>query len=337
MTRMASGDAPDLFLHYPHNADFRAFCENGYVQDLTNEDFINNIKDDIKDMLINLQGKVYVVPISTNAYGVLYNEKEFQSLGLEIPKTYNEFVDMLKVIKEAGKTAIVFGDKSAGLIDQFARSMYPSYIQDYESFFNKIANKEISATTSPELRKIAEIMLELRTYAQEDNLGTGYDQAIADFANEKATMFICGIWAIPAIQKANPDLQFAMFPFPGENKEDTKAVYGTDAAVAMSSTSKNIDACKEFLAFLASTEAAQIFADKDKSPSCIKGVNVSVKEYEAVNNLLNTSGKSALWPDAYWGPGVKSNHKVILQKLIASKDIDQFLTDIDEIFEGSLD
>ena len=80
----------------------------------------------------------------------------------------------------------------------------------------------------PGLKKIAEKYLKLREYAQPDTLGTTYEQACFEFATGKSFMFWQGIWAIPAIQKANPDINFSMFPLPSYGGLDTRVEYGVD-------------------------------------------------------------------------------------------------------------
>ena len=48
-------------------------------------------------------GKIYGIPYATNADGVIYNKDIFNELGLQIPKTWDEFVDVSNKIKDSGK------------------------------------------------------------------------------------------------------------------------------------------------------------------------------------------------------------------------------------------
>ena len=55
----------------------------------------------------DLTGK-NIVPFATNASGVIYNTEKFEELGLEVPKTWDEFIDTLQKIKDAGIGNVVF-------------------------------------------------------------------------------------------------------------------------------------------------------------------------------------------------------------------------------------
>lgn len=46
---------------------------------------------------------IYGVPFATNAAGVIYNTEKFEELGLEVPKTWDEFIDLLQKIQDAGE------------------------------------------------------------------------------------------------------------------------------------------------------------------------------------------------------------------------------------------
>jgi len=332
-TRMASNDAPDVFTHWPDRAEYKVLIDEGYVLDISNESFLENINPSIIEM-IKYKGKSYMVPIALNAMGVFYNVQQFNELGLTIPNTYSEFVELLKKVKAAGKTPLMLPDKDAWTIEQSSCLLTGIWLPDIEGFYDKLQKGEISVKDEPMFRRHAEVLLELREYGQKDTLGTGYDQAIGEFASGKAVMFLQGIWAIPSIKKANPDFEFAMFPFPGEKPEDTKIVTGVDCAVAIAANSKNLELSKTFLSYLASTEAGQIYADLDGSPSAIKGVETKVKEYAAVVEVMN-AGKTFKYPYDYWKAGALDEDFKSVQNLIADKNIDEYLERQDTIFKGA--
>lgn len=332
-TRMASNDPPDVFTHWPDRAELKLLVDNGYVLDISNESFLENVNPSILDQ-IRYNGNIYMLPIALNAMGVFYNVQQFNELGLTVPQTYSEFIEVLEKVKASGKTPLMLPDKDAWTIEQSSCLIQGIWLPDIENFYDRLQKDEISVKDEPMFRRHAEVLLELREYGQKDTLGTGYDQAIGEFASGKAVMFLQGIWAIPSIKKANPDLEFAMFPFPGENPEDTKIVTGVDCAVAIAYNSKNMELAKTFVSFLASTEAGQIYADLDGSPSAIKGVETKVKEYAPVVEVMN-AGKTFKYPYDYWKPGAVDEDFDSVQNLIVDKDIDAYLERQDAIFKGA--
>ena len=54
-------------------------------------------------------GKLYGVPYSVPMMGVFYNQEIFAAQGIEIPKTYKDFVAACEKLKAAGITPIAAG------------------------------------------------------------------------------------------------------------------------------------------------------------------------------------------------------------------------------------
>ena len=90
---------------------------NGILLDLSAESFMSNIQpayiEQMKDLLTNGDEKSYGVPYATNASGILYNKEKFTELGLEIPKTWDEFIVLSEKIKTSGETPFYLTLKDA--------------------------------------------------------------------------------------------------------------------------------------------------------------------------------------------------------------------------------
>ena len=83
-TRLASGDSPDVFALHAIN-DIPLFDKAGYLEDLSNEPFVDKIYDTIKPAVTS-KGKVVAVPLETLQWGYLYNKKIFNDLNLKLPQ-----------------------------------------------------------------------------------------------------------------------------------------------------------------------------------------------------------------------------------------------------------
>lgn len=101
-TRMLSGDVPDVINIYPQNIDFQEWAKAGYFEDMTNASYIKNIKNHYADSF-KVNGRIYNAPLSANVYGFFYNATEFEKLGIKPPKTWKEFEQIVKKIKDSGK------------------------------------------------------------------------------------------------------------------------------------------------------------------------------------------------------------------------------------------
>lgn len=330
MTRAASNEMPDVLTHWPTDAAYIQFATQGRLKDLTDNACMDNVIDSYKES-IKLDGKYYTVPISLNFMGVFYDVDKFKDGGYEVPKTWDEFINLAKDIQGKGEVAFVLPDKDSWTISQGWDNIGG---KDRGGEMGKFYDELRAGTTTYQDDPIAvdsmEKMIELREYSQGDTLSLGYDQAINDFATGTGYMFIQGIWALPSIESANPDKNVAMFPMPND-KGDMKQPLGVDVAICAGAdtTGDKADAVDKFLLYLSSTEAAQMYSDKDHSPSCIKGVEAQIPQAQAVLDLIDTAGVLNISaPPA----GFEETKRSKLQQVLIDKDVNAFLTTMTEDF-----
>ena len=330
MTRAASNEMPDVLTHWPTDAAYIQFATQGRLKDLTDNACMDNVIDSYKES-IKLDGKYYTVPISLNFMGVFYDVDKFKDGGYEVPKTWDEFINLAKDIQGKGEVAFVLPDKDSWTISQGWDNIGG---KDRGGEMGKFYDELRAGTTTYQDDPIAvdsmEKMIELREYSQGDTLSLGYDQAINDFATGTGYMFIQGIWALPSIESANPDKNVAMFPMPND-KGDMKQPLGVDVAICAGAdtTGDKADAVDKFLLYLSSTEAAQMYSDKDHSPSCIKGVEAQSPQAQAVLDLIDTAGVLDISaPPA----GFEETKRSKLQQVLIDKDVNAFLTTMTEDF-----
>ena len=105
-SRISSGDIPVIFSDYPTQTQFKQKVANGYVQDLSDQDFLKNVNESALEMTKQEDGGYYALPYSRNYIGVYYNKKIFEDNGLEIPTTWEEFTAVCDKLKEAGITPV---------------------------------------------------------------------------------------------------------------------------------------------------------------------------------------------------------------------------------------
>ena len=330
MTRAASNEMPDVLTHWPTDAAYIQFATQGRLKDLTDNACMDNVIDSYKES-IKLDGKYYTVPISLNFMGVFYDVDKFKDGGYEVPKTWDEFINLAKDIQGKGEVAFVLPDKDSWTISQGWDNIGG---KDRGGEMGKFYDELRAGTTTYQDDPIAvdsmEKMIELREYSQGDTLSLGYDQAINDFATGTGYMFIQGIWALPSIESANPDKNVAMFPMPND-KGDMKQPLGVDVAICAGAdtTGDKADAVDKFLLYLSSTEAAQMYSDKDHSPSCIKGVEAQIPQAQAVLDLIDTAGVLDISaPPA----GFEETKRSKLQQVLIDKHVNAFLTTMTQDF-----
>lgn len=336
-TRLASGDdVPDVFSSYPNEPQFAELVRDGYLYDLSSQAFLKNVSPSVLQGVAQ-NGKSFALPISLNTVGVFYNTELFGKLGIAIPQTYAEFISAAKKIKASGITPFAMSAKDTWTVGIIANLSSGAEMgkATADKFFADLNKGTTSATKNQTMKTVAERILEIASLSNDDAVAVDYSTAINMFATGKTAMYINGIWAIPSVEKANPELKFSMFPLPAINKADTKTIYGIDASVSMAAKSKHPAEALKFLEFLARQDNAQYYSDKDNSPSVVKGVQVKSEKIVSLSALMD-KGASFEWLHFKWASGQEGRWNDAAAKLVFEKDVGKYLRNLDEIFLNSL-
>mgnify|MGYP001041625942 FL=1 len=109
-TALRGGRGPDI-AQLKAYGELQPFVEAGYLEAL--DESVPELKH-MPDAALGgargrADGKVYGVPYSVPMMGVFYNKDIFKAQGIEIPKTYKDFVAACEKLKAAGVTPIANG------------------------------------------------------------------------------------------------------------------------------------------------------------------------------------------------------------------------------------
>ena len=337
-TRMAKNDMPDIVMMGGDN-NYTEVESAGMLVDLSNQDYISNIQDSYMQMVYDVnkdkEEKAYGVPYATNASGVIYNVDKFEELGLEIPKTWDEFIDVLDQIKDAGEQPLLMTYKDAWTSLCPWNSMAPDLQPD--GFTDD--RKEGKTTFAGTHEEIVEKYLTLLDYAQDDFMGLTYDDGNKAFANGDAVMIINGNWAINQYKNANADINVNMFALPASNDESKNYVTsGVDVLMGVCKDSANEDMAKEFVSFMMEPENAQTYIDDQFAFSAIKDVEQNNETVAGVKEDI-ANGKVANFPDHYYPSGFDLSALISEMCLNYSngmdnqENMDQFLKQCDEKYD----
>lgn len=328
--RVSTNDAPPIFTHYPHNSVFQQLAKEGRVLDLTNDPLMANVQPAIAD-LSKIDGKNYVVPIGVATLGVYYNKEIFEKFNLQPPTTYAEFIETAEKLKNEGVTPFYFHDKDFNGIRQEVVYKMGQTMPNIEQFLDDVMNGKAHITDNPDFKPFAQSILDLRQYGQKDLMGTGYDDALREFANGKAAMWFTGIWAIKEIKESNPDLKFELFPLPTVNAADLKTQVSVDTAIGLPENGKNQAEARKFLEFMTSKESVTIYLKLGGYPSGIKEVESGLPEIVSLTELI-TAGKVYPTIERLWPPGTNAEVGKATQEMFVTKDVEQYLKALDTIF-----
>jgi len=137
---------------------------------------------------------------------------------------------------------------------------------------------------------------QLLAYGHDDNMGKSYADGNTAFANGESAMYLQGVWAIAEIQKANPEIDLGIFPYPIGNP--AKVVSGVDLLFSISAkaTPAQQEAAMKWINFLMEQGNATQYISEQKCFSAVKGVSqdeptlAGVKDAFAAGNVVRFPG-----------------------------------------------
>jgi raffinose/stachyose/melibiose transport system substrate-binding protein len=280
----------------------------------------------------NYKGKSYAMPTTISFYGLWYNKDIFNRLNIAPPTTHEELIAVCKTLQANGIQPFAFKDKNPA--QEFER-MIGIANPDITAIIERISRGETSFTREPDLRALAEDMLEVRKYGQADTLGTDDSQARSDFFNQKAAMYTSGTWLMAEV-KNFPNVKTELIPYPTPVKgRANKMPINIDIAYSIRSgmSEAETNAALKFIDFLTSPEIAQQFADFEGGPSILTSVKQNTPELAIVREQI-AKKSTFLTVLNFWDPGLRPAWVPAVQNMLMTKDIDAFMTESDSLIKS---
>ncbi|MFD2647085.1 ABC transporter substrate-binding protein [Devosia albogilva] len=300
-TRLATGQMTDIFW-YNTGSLMQALAPERTLVDLSDEPFMDNVADSFKQVVTAGEG-VYAVPTRpAEAGGIFYNRKIYEELGLEVPRSWDEFMANNEKIKAAGKTAVIqtYGEPWTSQVLVLAdfynvQSEVPDFAEKYTAGEAKFATTPAALRGFERLKAVAD-----GGYFNADFGAATYEDGLRMLAEGEGAHYPMISFAIPALSDGYPELMddVGFFAQPGDSAEDNGLTVWMPAGFYIPQSSPNIEVAKEFLAFVASPEGceAQSQAVAVNGPYLIDGCTLPDDVAAPVADLLpyfQEGGKNA--------------------------------------------
>lgn len=275
---VVSGENLDVFDIHP-SVDFTKFVAEGYMADLSNLDFVKNYTDGAK-ALTSVDGKIYGYNQAVNLELCIYNKEKFKKYSVDIPKDFNDLVAIVNKMKAGGEGGIAYcgGDvKAQWLRNAFMNieggsDNYKTFLEGVDS--GAITSVKDNAAVYAAMKDLAEVYKSKILY--DNSVSIKYPQSLALFAQGKAPIVYMGTWTFGTADKDYPGIDFGIFPMPTLNKAGVP--YAEPAQISCVYTkSKNVEASKKWVNFMATPENAAIYISGTKMTPTVKGVKLDFK------------------------------------------------------------
>lgn len=325
-TRFIKEDQPDI-IGIGGDINYSNFLDADMLQDISDFEGLADIKQAYLDIDKNLEfipkDGVYAVPYVANAAGILYNREMFQENGWEIPTTWSEFIELLDTIQASGQQPLYFGFKDTWTClapwNAMAVDLAPADVCQQVNKGN--------TTFSEEYREVAEKMLQLVPYAQEDPYAYSYNDACTAFARGESAMYCIGSYAVPQILSVNPEMDIDSFVFPAnDNAEENYLNSGVDLQFCVMQDCKNKEAAYEVLRFMLEDENIQIYLDDQNAVPCKEGDFTLPSMLDGMTSFIE-EGKMLDYQDHYYPTEMAVD--AMIQTFLMDGDVDTFLAKFD--------
>ncbi|HZB31241.1 MAG TPA: extracellular solute-binding protein [Streptosporangiaceae bacterium] len=289
-TRLSTGEMTDVFW-YNSGSLLQALNPGQTLEDLTGDPVLGSVEKSFLPV-VTQGGKVFGVPAGSAAGGgILYNRKVYAELGLQVPKTWAEFIANNEKIKASGRTAVISTFKDTWTSQLFVladfynvQAAVPAFARDYT------ANKAKYATTpaaAAGFGRLAEVH-------QKGYLNKGFGSAVLDdglklLVEGKGVHYPMLTLVLPPILAKSPQVakDIGFFGIPGDDPAKHGATIWEPAAVYIATTTKRLDAAKKFLAFVASPAgtAAMTAAVPPTGPYRVVGATLPADAMQAAKDV----------------------------------------------------
>lgn len=329
-SRVASGDIPVIFSDFPTQTQFKQKVANGFVQELSDQEFMKNVNEAALEMTKQPDGQYYALPYTRNYMGVYYNMDMFEENGIEVPKTWDEFTAACEKLQEAGITPMGMNGKDPGRVGHLFQTATVAWTADGVEKIAAAAQGEGQIEGDEEFTAMFNKMAELLGYANDDALALSDTNCYENFANGQYAMCITGSYAKGTIQSLNSDLRLGVFPLPNDTEESTNCLAGMDISICVSAlaSDEEKEASYRFLDFLAQPENAAVFMSYDGAPSAINGVESDDEGVAPITAIL-ASGRTHDWMASTIDNNVIQDLYSVVQGFWADKDVDAVLKNMD--------
>lgn len=289
--KMASNDLPDVFATH----GWAVMRYGDYTYNLSGQEWADRLKDSIRDIVTDDDGRLCALPMDLDITGMTYNKGLFDEYGLDVPRNFDELLEVSAQIVEKSGGAVVplhYGGGDSwpigGYYDFNSTGYYvsdPSH--DYrEEFKNGTFDWSLYDEISENFLKLKEL-----GYLNPDILTAKYTDSVTALATGRAAIGGCyGAYIISEIKKINPDFEAGMMPIPAYYPDDEPTFVGGERTTwAVWKDSKSLDAALAYVDFFARPENLRKVAEANGIPAGLTGVEPSLgdlqSEYERFEDI----------------------------------------------------
>jgi raffinose/stachyose/melibiose transport system substrate-binding protein len=260
-TKLQGGTAGDLITCRPFDVSLGLF-QQGHLASLNDLPGMNNFSDVAKSAWVTDDGKTtFCVPMASVIHGFIYNKDAFDKLGIQVPKTVDEFMAALDKIKKDG----TYIPLAMGTSDQWEaatmgfQNIGPNYWKGEDGRLALISGTG-KFTDQPYI-DTWKALAAWAPYMPPGYQAQKYPDSQSMFTLGRAAIYPAGSWEIPLF---NQQAKFKMGAFPPPVVKAGDQLYISDQndhALGLNPASKHTAEARTFLQWLTTPEFATLYSN----------------------------------------------------------------------------
>lgn len=296
-TKLNAGECADLFGSQSGKFDIVSLLnieKNGV--DLSGEEWAKRIDPLVAEQL-SVNGKLYGLTLAdvSSSWGICYNKKIFDKLGLKTPTTYAELKDICKKIQDSGVIPIYECVSDGWHHVLWFPELGGRYEEANPGLADKLNNNQATFAGN---KTMLDALTQLQELIKLGYFGKNYmSNTFADteknMASGKYAMTVYNQGLPGQIEKAFPDVKADTFGFFVMPLADNQILNVNPAGPSrfIYSGSKNIDAAKQFLAYIAKQENLQYLIDNTPRYNTLPFSGLKDKYSDEIKKFYSTYTK----------------------------------------------
>lgn len=292
-TRLATGEMTDVFL-YNSGSLLQALRPARTLEPLNDLPNMENVLESFTSTVSDDKGDIYGVPVQpAMGGGIFYHIPTYEELGLEIPKTWDAFMENNAIIAEkTDKAPIIQTYRDTWTSQLFVLADYYNVQVAEPGFAEKYTANEAKYADTPAARKGFERLQSAYEagYFNEDFGAATYNDGLRMVASGEGVHYPMLTFAIGAIKQNHPELlkDVGFFAQPGDDAENNGLTVWMPAAYYLPKGGDHTETAKDFLNFVATPEACDVMTDAigASGPYLIKGCTLPDSVPQSVADML---------------------------------------------------
>lgn len=263
VSRAATGDLGDI-VDWHSGSLMLNLGPTDNLMDITNEEYIARLNETYLGC-VTAEGKIYGVPTSpTYAGGIFYNKQIYEKLGLEIPKTWDKFLENCQACIDAGYDGLIgtYGDPWTSQLLLLSDFYYAN--EEDPEFAAKYTAGKVTLSDSPAYVRSIEKLADQKNVFNTDFLSTTNDDGWRMLCEGTGGHLVSRTREYVRALENYPEAEeyIGYFAVPGDDENDVGATIWMPHGYYIAANAKNVENAKLWQEFVTTEEAVKLYVEK---------------------------------------------------------------------------